>query len=239
MPAHPRSIQGYLGLEQEAGGGGSAAQAIIRPPSQAPISSARSWAGWMICARQHDLIRSITQIYRNYGYSTSVLAASLKPPTHVIDSALAGSHLGTMPFKVMDMLSNHPLTDKGLEQFMKDWHKTFQENSQSDRDREEHQSLEIRACPSYQSCAGRRPWSPWLRRSACALPTAAYTRKARARRRADLAAFWQDGRRRAGGLPRQQSVLLSGARRGVYRLPMSAPCRSGCPPVSPFRARCR
>ena len=74
-----------------------------------------------------DLIRSITQIYRNYGYSTQVLAASLGSPTHVIDSALAGSHIGTMPFKAMDMLCNHPLTDKGMEQFLKDWPKTFQE----------------------------------------------------------------------------------------------------------------
>ena len=74
-----------------------------------------------------DLIRSITQIYRNYGYKTQVLAASLRGPTHVIDSALAGAHIGTMPFKVMDMLFNHPLTDKGLEQFLKDYNKVFAE----------------------------------------------------------------------------------------------------------------
>lgn len=74
-----------------------------------------------------DLIRGIVQIYRNYGYSTQVLAASLRSPTHVIDSALAGAHVGTMPFKVMDMLFNHPLTDKGLDQFLKDWHKAFQD----------------------------------------------------------------------------------------------------------------
>jgi transaldolase len=74
-----------------------------------------------------DLIRSITQIYRNYGFKTQVLAASLRSPTHVIDSALAGAHIGTMPFKVMDMLFNHPLTDKGLDQFLKDYHKVFQE----------------------------------------------------------------------------------------------------------------
>ncbi|MDE3167593.1 MAG: fructose-6-phosphate aldolase [Acidobacteriota bacterium] len=74
-----------------------------------------------------DLIRSITQIYRNYGYKTQVLAASLRSPTHVIDSALAGAHIGTMPFKVLDMLFNHPLTDKGLEQFLKDWGKVFHE----------------------------------------------------------------------------------------------------------------
>jgi len=74
-----------------------------------------------------DLIRSITQIYRNYGYKTQVLAASLRGPTHVIDSALAGAHIGTMPFKVLDMLFNHPLTDKGLEQFLKDYNKVFAE----------------------------------------------------------------------------------------------------------------
>jgi transaldolase len=74
-----------------------------------------------------DLIRSIVQIYRNYGYKTKVLAASLRSPTHVIDSALAGADIGTMPFKVLDMLFNHPLTDKGLDQFLKDWAKVFQE----------------------------------------------------------------------------------------------------------------
>jgi transaldolase len=74
-----------------------------------------------------EVIRSITQIYRNYGYKTQVLAASLRGPTHVIDSALAGAHIGTMPFKVMDMLFNHPLTDKGLEQFLKDYNKVFAE----------------------------------------------------------------------------------------------------------------
>lgn len=74
-----------------------------------------------------DLIRNIVQIYKNYGYTTQVLAASLRGPTHVIDSALAGAHIGTMPFKVLDMLFNHPLTDKGLEQFLKDYNKVFAE----------------------------------------------------------------------------------------------------------------
>jgi transaldolase len=74
-----------------------------------------------------DLIRSITQIYRNYGFKTQVLAASLRSPTHVIESALSGAHIGTMPFKVLDQLFNHPLTDKGLEQFLKDWGKVFHE----------------------------------------------------------------------------------------------------------------
>jgi transaldolase len=74
-----------------------------------------------------DLIRSITQIYGNYGFKTQILAASLRSPTHVIDAAMAGAQIGTMPFKVLDMLFNHPLTDKGLDQFLKDWAKVFQE----------------------------------------------------------------------------------------------------------------
>ncbi len=74
-----------------------------------------------------ELIRNIVQIYRNYGYTTQILAASLRSPTHVVDSALAGAHIATMPFKVLDQLFNHPLTDKGLEQFLKDWGKVFQE----------------------------------------------------------------------------------------------------------------
>ena len=72
-----------------------------------------------------ELIKSITQVYRNYGYKTQVLAASLRSPTHVIDSAMAGAVIGTMPFKVLDMLFNHPLTDKGLDQFLKDYNKAF------------------------------------------------------------------------------------------------------------------
>jgi len=73
-----------------------------------------------------DLVRDIVQIYRNYGYKTQILAASLRSPTHVSEAALAGSHIATMPFKVLDMLFNHPLTDKGLDQFLKDWNKAFQ-----------------------------------------------------------------------------------------------------------------
>lgn len=74
-----------------------------------------------------DLIREITQIYRNYGFKTQVLAASLRSPTHVIEAALAGADIATMPFRVLEMLFNHPLTEKGLEQFLKDWAKVFQE----------------------------------------------------------------------------------------------------------------
>ena len=69
------------------------------------------------------LIRDIVTIYKNYGFATQVLSASLRSPMHVIESAKAGAHVGTMPFKVLDMLFNHPLTDNGLAQFLKDYSK--------------------------------------------------------------------------------------------------------------------
>jgi transaldolase len=69
------------------------------------------------------LVRQIVQIYKNYDYKTEVLAASLRHPLHVVEAALAGAHVGTLPFKVLDMMFNHPLTDKGLAQFLKDWEK--------------------------------------------------------------------------------------------------------------------
>lgn len=69
------------------------------------------------------LIRDVVQIYKNYGYTTQVLTASVRHPMHVVDAALAGSHVATIPWKVLDMMFNHPLTDKGLAAFLKDWEK--------------------------------------------------------------------------------------------------------------------
>ena len=74
-----------------------------------------------------DVIRQTVEIYRNYGYPTKVLAASIRGPLHVLDAALAGAHIGTMPFKVLEMLFRHPLTDKGLASFLADYQKVFQE----------------------------------------------------------------------------------------------------------------
>lgn len=74
-----------------------------------------------------DLIREIVHIYKNYGFATQVLAASLRTSIHVIEAAKAGAHVGTLPFKVVDSLFSHPLTDKGLDQFLKDYAKVFEE----------------------------------------------------------------------------------------------------------------
>jgi len=69
------------------------------------------------------LLRQIVQIYRNYSFSTEVLAASLRHPLHVVEAAKIGAHIATMPFKVFTQLFQHPLTDRGLEAFLKDWEK--------------------------------------------------------------------------------------------------------------------
>ena len=73
-----------------------------------------------------ELVRQILQIYKNYSFKTQVLAASLRHPLHVVEAALAGAHVGTLPYKVLDSMFNHPLTDKGLAQFLKDWEKAKQ-----------------------------------------------------------------------------------------------------------------
>jgi transaldolase len=71
-----------------------------------------------------QLIRDIVQIYDNYGFTTEVLAASIRHPMHIVDSALAGADVATIPFKVIQQLVKHPLTDKGLESFLSDWKKS-------------------------------------------------------------------------------------------------------------------
>ena len=70
-----------------------------------------------------DLIRQIRAIYDNYGFTTQILAASIRHPMHVVDCALAGADVGTMPYKVMMQLYEHPLTDIGLKKFLEDWEK--------------------------------------------------------------------------------------------------------------------
>lgn len=68
-----------------------------------------------------NLIREISQIYRTHGITTKVLSASIRHPRHIVDSALAGADIATCPFKVLEQSMKHPLTDRGIEQFLKDW----------------------------------------------------------------------------------------------------------------------
>jgi transaldolase len=104
----------------------SAAQALLAAKAGAYIVSPFigrvddiGWPGM-------DLIRDIVTIYNNYGYKTQVLAASIRGPLHVVESAKAGAHIATMPLKVLEQMFQHPLTEKGLEQFLKDHNKAFQ-----------------------------------------------------------------------------------------------------------------
>lgn len=70
-----------------------------------------------------DLIRTIRQIYDNYEFETKILAASLRNPLHVVDAALAGADVSTLPYAVFQQLIKHPLTDLGLKRFLDDWQK--------------------------------------------------------------------------------------------------------------------
>lgn len=70
-----------------------------------------------------DLIQDVLTIYDNYGYATEIIVASVRHPMHVVESALIGAHIATIPFKVIAQLAKHPLTDLGMKQFLADWEK--------------------------------------------------------------------------------------------------------------------
>ncbi len=70
-----------------------------------------------------DLIRELVQIYNNYSFGTQVIVASIRHPQHVYESALIGADVATIPFKVLEQLIKHPLTDAGVKSFLADWEK--------------------------------------------------------------------------------------------------------------------
>ena len=76
-----------------------------------------------ISQRGMELVEQTVTIYENYGYDTEVIVASIRSPLHVLDAALMGADISTLPFKVMQQLIKHPLTDIGLEKFLADWKK--------------------------------------------------------------------------------------------------------------------
>ncbi|MCO6510774.1 MAG: fructose-6-phosphate aldolase [Aridibacter famidurans] len=98
-------------------------------PSQA-LLAAKAGAGYIspfigrlddISQDGMELIRQIVEIYDNYGFETEILAASIRHPMHIVDSALAGADVATVPFSVFKKIVKHPLTDKGLDAFLADW----------------------------------------------------------------------------------------------------------------------
>jgi transaldolase len=69
------------------------------------------------------LVEQIVEIYSNYGYDTQIIVASVRNPLHVLDAAMMGADIATIPFNVLGKLAAHPLTDKGLKSFLDDWNK--------------------------------------------------------------------------------------------------------------------
>ena len=101
----------------------SASQAILAAKAGAYIIS--PFVGRLDDISQNgmELISQIVQIYGNYNYQTQVLVASVRHPLHFVDGALIGADIATMPFKIIDQLAKHPLTDIGLNTFLNDWKK--------------------------------------------------------------------------------------------------------------------
>jgi transaldolase len=102
----------------------SAAQAILAAKAGAAYIS--PFLGRLDDVGQNglELLAEIVEIYDNYDWKTEVLAASIRHPIHVVEAARMGADVATMPFKVIQQLVKHPLTDKGLEQFLADWKKS-------------------------------------------------------------------------------------------------------------------
>jgi transaldolase len=98
-------------------------------PTQALLAAkAGAWCVSPLIGRLDDissngmeLIRQILTIYRNYDFKTQVLVASVRHPQHVVEAALAGGHICTMPFSIFQQMVKHPLTDSGLKKFLADW----------------------------------------------------------------------------------------------------------------------
>jgi transaldolase len=102
----------------------SAAQAILAAKAGAAYIS--PFLGRLDDVGQNglSLLAEIIEIYDNYDWKTEVLAASIRHPIHVVEAARMGADVATMPFKVIEQLLKHPLTDKGLDQFLADWRKS-------------------------------------------------------------------------------------------------------------------
>ncbi len=110
---------------------------LIFSPNQA-LLAARAGATYVspFVGRLDDIsedgmavVRDTVQIFRTYGIATKVLAASIRHPLHCIEAAKAGADIATMPFKVMQQMIKHPLTDAGLERFLADWRRTMGEST--------------------------------------------------------------------------------------------------------------
>jgi transaldolase len=127
----PICVEGLKAIKVLSGEGIQVNATLIFSPTQA-LLAAKAGARYVspfigrlddISHEGMDLIDKIIAIFSNYGLETEVIVASIRHPLHVVDAALVGADIATIPFAVLDKMVKHPLTDIGMEQFLKDWRK--------------------------------------------------------------------------------------------------------------------
>lgn len=127
----PICVEGLKAIKVLSGEGIQVNTTLIFSPTQA-LLAAKAGARYVspfigrlddISHEGMDLVDKIIAIFSNYGMETEVIVASIRHPLHVVDSALVGADIATIPFVVLDKMVKHPLTDSGMEQFLKDWRK--------------------------------------------------------------------------------------------------------------------
>jgi len=127
----PMTTEGLKATKIFAGEGIRVNQTLIFSPIQA-LMAAKAGAAYVspfvgrlddIAHDGMEIVEQIITIYNNYGFETEVIVASVRHPRHVLEAALMGADIATIPFKVIDQLAKHPLTDRGVELFLADWKK--------------------------------------------------------------------------------------------------------------------
>jgi transaldolase len=128
----PMTMEGLAAVRELAAMGIDTNVTLVFSPLQA-LLAAKAGASYVspFVGRVDDvggegmaLVEQIVTIFTNYGFSTQTLVASVRSPMHILQSALLGADVATIPFNVLEKLSRHPLTDKGLDAFLADWKKT-------------------------------------------------------------------------------------------------------------------
>ena len=127
----PMTTEGLKATKILAHNGIKVNQTLIFSPVQA-LMAAKAGAAYVspfvgrlddVCHDGMEIVEQIITIYDNYGFETEVIVASVRHPRHVLEAALIGADVATIPLKVIEQLARHPLTDKGIDLFLADWKK--------------------------------------------------------------------------------------------------------------------
>jgi transaldolase len=127
----PLTTEGLKATKVLSGEGIDVNQTLVFSPVQA-LMAAKAGAAYVspfvgrlddVAQKGMDLVEQILSIFDNYGFSTEVIVASVRHPMHVLEAAMLGADIATIPFSVIAQLAKHPLTDAGIEKFLADWKK--------------------------------------------------------------------------------------------------------------------